>query len=36
MASGGKLLFRDANHLNLLGSRFVAAKLLADYPDIAD
>jgi peptidoglycan/LPS O-acetylase OafA/YrhL len=36
MASGDKLLFRDANHLNLLGSRFVAAKLLAGYPDIAD
>jgi peptidoglycan/LPS O-acetylase OafA/YrhL len=35
MARGGKLMFRDYNHLNVNGSRFVAERLLRDYPAFA-
>ena len=36
MTSGGKLLYRDDNHLNINGSRLIGGKLLAAYPDIAE
>jgi peptidoglycan/LPS O-acetylase OafA/YrhL len=36
MASGDKLLFRDAHHFNIIGSRLIGARLLAAYPDIAE
>jgi peptidoglycan/LPS O-acetylase OafA/YrhL len=32
MASHGRLLYRDFNHLNLNGSRFLAGRILRDYP----
>lgn len=34
MAQDRQLLYRDNNHLNINGSRFVAAQLLKDYPAI--
>jgi hypothetical protein len=36
MTSGGKLLYRDENHLNINGSLLIGGKLLAAYPDIAE
>jgi peptidoglycan/LPS O-acetylase OafA/YrhL len=35
MASAGKVLYRDSNHLNLIGSRYVAQRLVADNPQLA-
>ena len=35
MASGDKLLFRDAHHFNINGSRLIGARLIAENPDIA-
>jgi peptidoglycan/LPS O-acetylase OafA/YrhL len=35
MANAGKVLYRDNNHLNLIGSRYVAQKLIADNPQLA-
>jgi peptidoglycan/LPS O-acetylase OafA/YrhL len=35
MTRAGHLLYRDRNHLNLLGSRFVAERLLEDNPAFA-
>ena len=32
MASGDKLLFRDAHHFNINGSRLIGARLLAENP----
>lgn len=32
MNLGDSLLFRDSNHLNETGSRFLAGRILADYP----
>ena len=34
MTRDGRLLFRDRSHLNLNGSRFLAARLLEDYPEL--
>ena len=35
MNRGTELLYRDPNHLNLNGTRYVAGRLLAEYPDLA-
>ncbi len=35
MAFGGKLLYRDSNHLNINGTRFIGAKIVAAAPDLA-
>jgi peptidoglycan/LPS O-acetylase OafA/YrhL len=35
MSRFGRLLFRDRDHLNMHGSRFVAAQMLHDYPALA-
>jgi len=35
MDSGPDLLFRDDNHLNVLGSRYLARAVLADHPEFA-
>jgi hypothetical protein len=35
MTRSGHLLYRDRNHLNLLGSRFLAKRMLADSPAFA-
>jgi peptidoglycan/LPS O-acetylase OafA/YrhL len=35
MAMDGKILYRDNNHLNLNGTRYVAKKFLEDYPELA-
>jgi peptidoglycan/LPS O-acetylase OafA/YrhL len=32
MNKGEDLLFRDSNHLNIIGSRFLAGRMLADFP----
>ena len=34
MASNGKLLYRDRNHLNMIGSRYVARKIVEDSPGL--
>jgi hypothetical protein len=34
MTRDGRLLFRDRSHLNLNGSRFLAERLLVDYPEL--
>ena len=36
MTNGSELLYRDYMHLNMLGSRFLAKHLLADYPELSD
>lgn len=36
MTRGHELLYRDPNHLNLNGSRYVAARMLAENPRMAD
>jgi peptidoglycan/LPS O-acetylase OafA/YrhL len=36
MAIGGKLLYRDSNHLNLNGTRFIGAKIVAAAPELAN
>jgi peptidoglycan/LPS O-acetylase OafA/YrhL len=36
MNQGNTVLFRDSNHLNNIGSRFVADRLIADYPQFRD
>ena len=33
MTRDGKLLYRDPNHLNMNGSRFLAQRMLDDNPD---
>jgi len=35
MARNGRLLFRDYDHLNINGSRFLAKEMLDDYPAFA-
>jgi peptidoglycan/LPS O-acetylase OafA/YrhL len=35
MSRSGLLLYRDRDHLNMHGSRFLAAKMLHDYPALA-
>ena len=35
MARTGQLLFRDRSHLNIPGSRFLASRMLDDYPALA-
>ena len=35
MSRSGRLLYRDRDHLNINGSRFVAARILADHPELA-
>jgi peptidoglycan/LPS O-acetylase OafA/YrhL len=35
MAMSGKIMYRDSNHLNLNGTRYVARKFLEDYPHLA-
>jgi hypothetical protein len=32
MARNGQLLYRDYNHLNINGSRFLARRVIDDYP----
>lgn len=34
MNDGGRLLFRDSDHLGLEGSRFLARHLIVDYPEL--
>ncbi len=34
MLHGSKLLFRDKNHLNIEGSKYVAQRIIADYPSL--
>lgn len=34
MARDGTLYYRDRNHLNLKGSQYIGAKIIADYPAI--
>jgi len=34
MKKDGKLMFADRNHLNMLGSRYVAKIILASYPEL--
>jgi peptidoglycan/LPS O-acetylase OafA/YrhL len=36
MAADGKLLYRDDNHLNINGSRFLGAKIVAAAPELGD
>jgi hypothetical protein len=36
MAKNGELLFRDADHLNINGSRFLAKRIIADNPELAE
>jgi len=36
MAMNGKLMYRDNNHLNLNGTRYVAKRLLQEYPQLAN
>ena len=35
MARGGQLLYRDRSHLNINGSRFLAKRIISDYPAFA-
>jgi peptidoglycan/LPS O-acetylase OafA/YrhL len=35
MAIDGKILYRDTNHLNLNGTRYVARRILEHYPSLA-
>lgn len=35
MGKDGKLFYRDYNHLNLIGSKFIAERILADHPELA-
>ncbi len=35
MAMNGMIMYRDNNHLNLNGTRYVARKVLEDYPQLA-
>lgn len=35
MASNGKLFYRDNNHLNIPGSQFVGARIVAKHPGLA-
>jgi peptidoglycan/LPS O-acetylase OafA/YrhL len=34
MARGGEVLYRDRNHINIEGSRYLARRLRADHPDL--
>ena len=34
MEKDGKVLYRDNNHLNIPGSKYVGMRLLHDYPDL--
>ena len=36
MAADGKLLYRDSNHLNINGTLFIGAKIVAAAPDLAE
>jgi len=36
MDRGGSVLYQDSSHLNLVGSRFVVARLARDYPNFVD
>lgn len=36
MSRDGQLLFRDRNHLNVNGSRYVADRILFDFPELSD
>jgi hypothetical protein len=36
MAANGKLLYRDDNHLNINGTRFIGAKIVAAAPELRD
>lgn len=36
MAQNGQLFYRDNNHLNILGSQYVAVQLLSRYPALGD
>jgi len=36
MNKGDALLFRDMSHLNNIGSRFLADRLMTDYPQFRD
>lgn len=35
MADGDNVLFRDTNHLNVLGSRFISGHIISQYPNLA-
>lgn len=30
----GNILYRDSNHLNIIGSRFIGNRLLKEYPSL--
>lgn len=35
MIRDGRLMYRDPNHLNMNGSRFVATRILQDNPEFS-
>ncbi|NKI97213.1 acyltransferase family protein [Rhizobacter sp. SG703] len=34
MVRGGDLLYRDSNHLNILGSRFIGERIVSEHPEL--
>ena len=34
MLNENNILYRDSNHLNILGSRFVGSQLVKEYPEL--
>ena len=36
MVNNGALMYRDSNHLNILGSQYVASQIVGHFPELAN